>query len=43
MSMAEAMRLKREKTEKMIEESKENPGGGPSDKEKEERKKRLLA
>ena len=42
-SMAELMKMKRAKTEKLIEESKENTGNGPSKSDIEERKARLLA
>lgn len=41
LSMAELMKQKREKTEKLIEENKDD--GGPSQNEKEERKARLIA
>lgn len=42
LSMAELMKQKREKTEKELEEKKED-GGGPSQNEKAERKARLIA
>ena len=42
-SMAELMKMKRQQTEKLIEESKENTGSGPSKSDMEERKARLLA